>query len=355
MALAHRDGRREVFPTRPRQVYDITGAGDMVLAVLGMALAAGADYDPAIRLANIAGGLEVEKIGVATVTREEILRDLLHGGERGDEPDWKRCGRASRWCASWTRRRRWASASRSPTAASTCCTPATCSICRRPAPRPTCWWSASTATPACAALKGPGRPVNPVEARALVLAGLQAVDYVTVFDEPTPLELIQARAARRAGQGRRLPPRGGGRGGVRRVVRRPGPPGAAARGLFDDAAAAATRGGVSSVATSAQNRSHGHTDVHEHRRLPAQLDRRRGHGDAGRPRPARALPRRPPHRRGASPTSPASSSGCDWFDDVVFLPRRARGRRTARRPSLASSARSASTWPCCFPTRSAPP
>ena len=74
MALAHADGRRQVFPTRPRQVYDITGAGDMVMAVLGMALAAGADYDPAIRLANVAGGLEVEKIGVATVTRDEIIQ-----------------------------------------------------------------------------------------------------------------------------------------------------------------------------------------------------------------------------------------------------------------------------------------
>src|SRR5262245_29177024 len=83
MALAHRDGRRQVFPTRPRQVYDITGAGDMVLSVLGMALAAGADYDPAIRLANIAGGLEVEKIGVATVTRDEILRDLLRTNPLG--------------------------------------------------------------------------------------------------------------------------------------------------------------------------------------------------------------------------------------------------------------------------------
>jgi len=75
--------RRQVFPTRPRQVYDITGAGDMVLSVLGMALAAGADFDPAIRLANIAGGLEVEKIGVATVTRDEILADLRNGGARG--------------------------------------------------------------------------------------------------------------------------------------------------------------------------------------------------------------------------------------------------------------------------------
>src|SRR5262249_9258544 len=78
MALIHRDGRQKMLPTRPRQVYDITGAGDMVLSVLGMALAAGADYEPAIALANVAGGLEVEKVGVATVTRDEILRDLLH-------------------------------------------------------------------------------------------------------------------------------------------------------------------------------------------------------------------------------------------------------------------------------------
>ena len=65
------------------QVYDITGAGDMVLSVLGMALAAGADYEAAIRLANIAGGLEVEKIGVAPVTRDELVRDLEAAGAAG--------------------------------------------------------------------------------------------------------------------------------------------------------------------------------------------------------------------------------------------------------------------------------
>jgi D-beta-D-heptose 7-phosphate kinase/D-beta-D-heptose 1-phosphate adenosyltransferase len=41
-------------------------------------------------------------------------------------------------------------------------------------------------------LKGPSRPINPAEARAQVLAAMQAVDFVTVFAEPTPLELIQA-------------------------------------------------------------------------------------------------------------------------------------------------------------------
>lgn len=42
------------------------------------------------------------------------------------------------------------------------------------------------------ALKGPGRPIHPVDARAVVLAGLEAVDYLTVFDESTPLQLIEA-------------------------------------------------------------------------------------------------------------------------------------------------------------------
>ncbi len=77
MALVRVDGRSEIVPTRPRQVYDITGAGDMVLAVVGLCLAAGADYDEAAALGNVAGGLEVEKIGVALLTREEIVRDLL--------------------------------------------------------------------------------------------------------------------------------------------------------------------------------------------------------------------------------------------------------------------------------------
>ena len=49
----------------------------------GMALAAGVDYEQAIALANVAGGLEVEKIGVATVTRDEILRDLMSAGHAG--------------------------------------------------------------------------------------------------------------------------------------------------------------------------------------------------------------------------------------------------------------------------------
>ena len=148
MAMKHRDGRAKHFPTRPRQVYDITGAGDMVMSVLGMTLAAGADYDEAIQLANVAGGLEVEKIGVATVSRQEILHDLMQTSHAPALSPNKVLAARSRCCRSSTIAGCWASASRSPTAASTCCTPGTCNICKRPALRATCWSSASTAMPA---------------------------------------------------------------------------------------------------------------------------------------------------------------------------------------------------------------
>jgi len=61
-----------MIPTRPRSVYDVTGAGDMVLATLAATLAAGCDYEIAVQLSNIAGGIEVEKFGAASVTIEEI-------------------------------------------------------------------------------------------------------------------------------------------------------------------------------------------------------------------------------------------------------------------------------------------
>ena len=65
-----------MFPVRPRPVCDVTGAGDMVLAALGYALAAGAEFPHAIELANLAGGLEVERLGVTPLSREELLAEL---------------------------------------------------------------------------------------------------------------------------------------------------------------------------------------------------------------------------------------------------------------------------------------
>ena len=86
MALVRPGQPGELFPTQARSVYDITGAGDMVLSMIGVALAAGTTPEVAIQLGNVAAGIEVEKIGVAIVTRDEI-RGWLVGqlGGRGSK------------------------------------------------------------------------------------------------------------------------------------------------------------------------------------------------------------------------------------------------------------------------------
>jgi D-beta-D-heptose 7-phosphate kinase/D-beta-D-heptose 1-phosphate adenosyltransferase len=191
MALAHADGRRIIFPTRPRQVYDITGAGDMVLAMLGMAAAAGADYDPAIRLANVAGGLEVEKVGVAVVTRDEIVRDLLREGERGESGLAKVREREA-----LVRDVQARQALGQRVAFTNGCFDVLhaghVQYLQEARAQADLLVVGLNGDAGVRALKGPGRPVNSVDSRALVLAGLEAVDYVTAFDEATPLELIHA-------------------------------------------------------------------------------------------------------------------------------------------------------------------
>ncbi len=194
MAMAHADGRVEVFPTRPRQVYDITGAGDMVLAVLGMALAAGADYGRAIRLANIAGGLEVEKIGVATVTREEILRDVLRGGSGHSEygPGLEKVRSRQSLLAELQSRRALGQRVAFTNGCFDVLHAGHVQYLQEARAQGDLLVVGLNSDAGVRALKGPTRPVNSVEARALVLAGLEAVDYLIAFDEPTPQELIQA-------------------------------------------------------------------------------------------------------------------------------------------------------------------
>src|SRR4051794_21328721 len=102
MALVRADGRSELVPTRPRQVYDITGAGDMVLSVVGLCLAGGADYEEAAALGNVAGGLEVEQMGVALLSRQELLRDLVEH----QRPEAGKCLDRSELLAEADRRRK---------------------------------------------------------------------------------------------------------------------------------------------------------------------------------------------------------------------------------------------------------
>lgn len=75
--LATREGERRWLKTRERTVYDVSGAGDMVLAMVAAARASGADWAEAATLGNVAGGLEVERFGSVPVTRAEIIEELM--------------------------------------------------------------------------------------------------------------------------------------------------------------------------------------------------------------------------------------------------------------------------------------
>jgi rfaE bifunctional protein kinase chain/domain len=81
VALETRDGESVRVPTVARSVYDVSGAGDTVTAVVASALAAGADVVEAAILANHAAAIEVGKVGVATVSPEEILSQYNHHQE----------------------------------------------------------------------------------------------------------------------------------------------------------------------------------------------------------------------------------------------------------------------------------
>ena len=183
------DDELRTHPTVAREVYDVTGAGDTVLASLGFALACGVDIDDAVEFSNLAAGVVVGKIGSATATLNEIIEyesslnkstsdehiktlseitilseelkargkkiiftngcfDILHAGHVRYLETAKSYGDVLILGLNSDR--------------------------------------------SVKALKGKNRPINIQLDRAYILAALEAVDYVVVFDDDTPYELIKA-------------------------------------------------------------------------------------------------------------------------------------------------------------------
>lgn len=174
--------------TTPRSVYDNTGAGDAVLAMLAAALAGGADLECATRLANIAGGLEVEKFGCVPITADEVLAEL----RMRDRLENGKLRTADELIAELTLRR-----DRGETVAFT----NGCfdllhaghvdllKRCRREASILVV--GLNTDASVRTLKKGANRPINRFEHRAAVVGALECVDYVVGFNEPTPEALLR--------------------------------------------------------------------------------------------------------------------------------------------------------------------
>jgi D-beta-D-heptose 7-phosphate kinase/D-beta-D-heptose 1-phosphate adenosyltransferase len=155
-----------------------------------MALAAGADFDAAIALANCAGGLEVEKIGVATVSRDEILRDLLQTGNAGSlqQKVWP----LEPLCRQLENRRRVGQRVAFTNGCFDVLHAGHVQYLQDASAQADVLVVGLNSDASVRAMKGKDRPIHPEEARATVLAGLQAVDYVVLFEEATPEALIEA-------------------------------------------------------------------------------------------------------------------------------------------------------------------
>ncbi|MBN4055364.1 bifunctional D-glycero-beta-D-manno-heptose-7-phosphate kinase/D-glycero-beta-D-manno-heptose 1-phosphate adenylyltransferase HldE [bacterium AH-315-K03] len=186
MTLLRPDEPELHLPARAREVFDVTGAGDTVISVLASALAAGEAMPQAVALANLAAGIVVAKLGTAAISAPELRRavnreqgsergvvtleqlrfiledarahgerivftngcfDIIHAGHVGYLEQARELG--DRLIV------------------------------------------AINSDESVVRLKGPGRPINPVDRRMAVLAGLESVDWVTSFDGDTPESLLR--------------------------------------------------------------------------------------------------------------------------------------------------------------------
>lgn len=187
MALFGQDGHQARIGAQAREVYDVTGAGDTVIAALAMALFAGATPLEAAQLANVAAGLVVGKLGTATVGREELLAYL--DGHPSATDGKIQTQAALRKILAEARHKgqrvvftngcfdllhaghvRYLQAARAMGDLLVVGLNTDASV---------------------RDVKGPKRPFVGEQDRALVLAGLGCVDYVVLFAEPTPAEIIE--------------------------------------------------------------------------------------------------------------------------------------------------------------------
>ncbi len=213
-------GEPLAVPTIAREVYDVTGAGDMMLAALAAARAIAIDWADAVRFANAAAGLEVEVFGVVPIPLERIHNELLvreksavgtvrtleeamiqvqavrrdfEIASKGGGGGGGAAGRVSGGGA--------ATSSGAGTRAAQIVFTNGCfdilhaghvSLIQQAARLGDFLVVALNTDESVRRLKGSGRPVNSLEDRARVISALSGVGAVIAFDEATPIKLIEA-------------------------------------------------------------------------------------------------------------------------------------------------------------------
>jgi D-beta-D-heptose 7-phosphate kinase / D-beta-D-heptose 1-phosphate adenosyltransferase len=183
------DDNLRIYPTFAREVFDVTGAGDTVLASLGFALACNQKLDEAVEFSNLAAGVVVGKIGSASATLNEVIEYESSNNKFHSMNHIKKIDEIVSLCDELKNKRKKIVFTNG------------------------CFDLIHTghvkyletakrfgdvliiglnSDRSVTALKGEGRPINTQIDRAHILAALEVVDYVVIFDEDTPYNLIKA-------------------------------------------------------------------------------------------------------------------------------------------------------------------
>lgn len=185
MLVVPRSGDRVSIPAERHEVFDVTGAGDTAIAVLGLSLAAGAALQDAARLANAAAGLAVTQVGAAAVSADSIRESLTR----------RRAGKVLTRDELATRVRDWRLSGKQVVFTNGCFDllhAGHLSLLHEAAALGDVLVLAINSDESVRRLKGPERPLVGAQERAALLAALECVDAVTIFDEDTPLQTLQA-------------------------------------------------------------------------------------------------------------------------------------------------------------------
>ena len=187
--IAIYDHDLRIHPTVTREVFDVTGAGDTILASLGFALACELDIDIAVQFANLAAGVVVRKVGNATTTLNEIIDYESSHNKLSSDKHIKTLKEIT------TLSKELSSKGKKIVFTNGCFDLIHAGHVK--------YLEAAksfgdvlilglNSDRSVTSLKGQGRPINKQIDRANILAALEAVDYVVIFDENTPYELIKA-------------------------------------------------------------------------------------------------------------------------------------------------------------------
>ena len=195
MILVEPDGTASV-PARAREVFDVSGAGDTVIAALALACAAGRSLVQAMHIANAAAGVVVSKLGTATADIAEVMRELsAQDAAAGAEAGIAGVPGLLTWDAARDVVSRWHDQGFSVGFTNGCFDilhPGHVSLLAFARSQCDRLILALNTDESVARLKGAGRPVNGLAQRAAVMAAIRYVDAVVAFGEDTPFELVSA-------------------------------------------------------------------------------------------------------------------------------------------------------------------